>query len=263
MDATSGLTERQVAILRRLSERGFASTAELARWLSVSDMTIRRDTRELALRGVVRQVHGGVAPVDGGVHPAGFAERARADADAKRRIAELCCRLVGPDETLLLDAGTTVFEIARRLPSTFSGTIVTHSVPVIQHALQLHRARTICLGGELLSESQAFIGAITVEAIRGLRARTAFIGVAGVRTDGLYIDSNLELPTKHALVASADRVLVVATAGKMNLSAMVHLGGFDGVSGIVTDAPVPDGLASVLSARGVDVLVADPGAQDA
>lgn len=256
MDDLSGLSRRQAEIVRRLAEHGFVSTTELAQSLEVSDMTIRRDTRELSRMGALRLVHGGATLPHGRMHTAGFAQRAREDSDAKRRIALACQVLISPRETVIVDAGTTVFEVAHLLPADFAGTIITHSAPVIQHALQLESARTICLGGELILDSQAFIGALTVESLKGLRAQTAFIGVAAVRPDGLYIDRGLELPTKTALIDSADRIVVVATRGKMNESAMVRLVGFDRIDVMVTDAPVPDDIAAALDVSGTVVVVA-------
>ena len=59
------LTPRQRSILAELERRGFISTMDLAETFSVSDMTVRRDTRELSQRGLVRVVHGGVITVGG------------------------------------------------------------------------------------------------------------------------------------------------------------------------------------------------------
>jgi DeoR/GlpR family transcriptional regulator of sugar metabolism len=257
MDDVSGLSRRQAEILRRLSEHGFVSTTELAGSLGVSDMTIRRDTRELARQGALRLVHGGAALPHGRLHTAGFAQRAQEESEAKGRIARACQSLIPPGATIVVDAGTTAYEVAHLLPPGFAGTIITHSAPVIQHALQLTSARTVCLGGELLLDSQAFIGALTVSALHGLRAQTAFIGVAAVRPDGLYIDRSLELPTKMALVDSAERIVVTATGGKMNASATVRLMALDRVDALVTDAPVPADIAASLSASGVELVVAD------
>lgn len=255
MTDVMGLSARQLEIVLRLNEQGFVSTTELAASLSVSDMTIRRDTRELARRGVVRLVHGGGVLPHGTIQTAGFSERAQKESEAKERIAAACQPLIGTRETLVIDAGTTSFEVAHQLPSSFRGTIITHSVPVIQRALRLELASTICLGGELILDSQAFIGDMTVSAIRGLRAETAIIGVAAVRADGLYVERDVELPTKRAIIEAADRVIVVATSGKMNKTALVHLTDFAVVDIMVTDAPLPADIAAA-TRGGVEVIIA-------
>lgn len=52
---------RHDAILRELELRGTLSNAAFAQRLGVSMMTVRRDVRELELRGLLRRVHGGAA----------------------------------------------------------------------------------------------------------------------------------------------------------------------------------------------------------
>lgn len=251
------LAPRQRAIVQRLNEHGFVSTTQLAAIFGVSDMTIRRDARALERIGAARIVHGGLMLPHGTIHTAGFAQRASEQADAKKRIAAACVALVGDRQRVLVDAGTTAFEVAYALPATFSGTVITHSAPVIQLALHLRMATTIGLGGELLLDSQAFIGDLTVSNLARLRAEWAFIGVAGLTTHGLFIERNLELSTKRAIMEAADRRVLVVTRNKMGRSELVHLGDFDTIDVMVTDAEPPEDLRRVLDAAGVQVIVAD------
>ncbi|WP_028278958.1 DeoR/GlpR family DNA-binding transcription regulator [Arthrobacter sp. H5] len=254
-EAESPLTIRQRSILDELDRRGFVSTADLAQALAVSDMTVRRDTNLLSKRGLVRVVHGGVSLVAGG-HNADFAARAREDSDAKLRVAQACLSLIEPRDAIILDAGTTAFQIVSQLPASFSGTLITHSAPTIQRCLQLTSARTICLGGELLIDSQAFIGPMTITAAEGIRARTAFIGVSGIHDDAFYIDRDFERSTKLALMNAAERVVVVATHGKMKRSALSRLVPFSEVDMLVTDQTPPADIARGLKAAGVEVVTA-------
>ncbi len=187
---------------------------------------------------------------------ADFAARVRDDAAAKQKVAAACLSLIDNQDAIILDAGTTTFQIAHELPSSFAGTIITHSVPTIQRCMQLTSARTICLGGELLIDSQAFAGPMTTTAIEGLRARTAFIGVSGIHDEAFYIERDLERATKLALMAAAQRVVVVATHQKMQRSALARLMPFSGVDILVTDAPPPPEIADALKAASVQLVVA-------
>ena len=250
------LTGRQNSIMDQLNQQGFVSTAELAASLGVSDMTVRRDARQLAGRGLVRIVHGGVSLLNAVGHTADFAARASDDADGKRKVALACLQLIGERDSIIIDAGTTAFQIANELPGSFRGTLITHSAPTIQRSLQM-KARTICLGGELLFDSQAFTGPITIAALEGLRAQTAFIGVSGVHDESFYIERDIERPTKLALMGAAERVVVVATHGKMNRSALVRLVDFSAVDVLVTDAAPPPDIRAALRAGSVELIVAE------
>lgn len=250
------LTPRQRTILEELGRRGFISTTDLAETFAVSDMTVRRDTRVLSKLGLVRVVHGGVSAIHGQGQNADFAARVREDSDAKLRVARACISMIGERDAIILDAGTTTYQIAQELPSSFTGTIITHSAPAIQRCLQLTAARTICLGGELLLDSQAFNGPMTVSAAAGLRAKTAFIGVSGIHDEAFYIERDVERATKIALMNSAEQVVVVATHQKMLRYALARLAAFDAADVLVTDAPPPREIETALRAADVKLVVA-------
>jgi DeoR/GlpR family transcriptional regulator of sugar metabolism len=150
-----------------------------------------------------------------------------------------------------LDAGTTVYGIARALPAAFAGTLITHSAPVMQIALQFPQATTLALGGQLLHDSQAFIGEIAISTLDRLRAETAFIGIAGVDENGLYIDRDLELSTKRAIIAASS---------KMERNSLVRLGDFRDIDLLVTNEPPPPRIATALARANVDVIVGSGGA---
>ncbi|WP_221585519.1 DeoR/GlpR family DNA-binding transcription regulator [Microbacterium sp. G2-8] len=256
MPGPEGLSSRQRAIVQDLKERGFVSTTELAATYEVSDMTIRRDARRLAQTGAARSVHGGLMLPHGTMHGVGFAARAGEDAEAKRRIAAACVTLISSSERVFVDAGTTAYAVASALPQSFSGTLITHSAPVMQAALHLPNARTIALGGELLHDSQAFVGDMAIANLEGLRAETAFIAVAGVDSRGLYIERNLELSTKLAIMAAADRVVLIASHGKMGRTDLVRLGDYRDIDMLVTDRRPPDAIAAALTAAGTELVLA-------
>ncbi len=100
---------RRRSILDALRVSGFVSVADLTRDLGVSDMTIRRDLRKLEQSGEVRVVRGGVSVPHGPLHAPAFVSRAGVAAEAKRRIAEAAVELIGPADTIAIDAGTTTY----------------------------------------------------------------------------------------------------------------------------------------------------------
>jgi DeoR/GlpR family transcriptional regulator of sugar metabolism len=141
--------------------------------------------------------------------------------------------------TIAVDAGTTAYAVVQGLPDSFRGTVVTHSIPVMQLMLARGLGRVVGLGGELLPESQAFIGPRTVDAVAGLRVQTLLLGAAAVDEQGTYVSTDNERPTKLALMSIADRVVLLVDSSKFLASAPVHLCGWDEISAVVTDAPPP------------------------
>jgi DeoR/GlpR family transcriptional regulator of sugar metabolism len=244
---------RQAWIVTTLRTVGFLSVTDLARELGVSHMTIRRDLHALSETGVVRMVHGGVSlPAESlrrvarsgsgssvavldGVEPgrAGVAERAAA--------------MIGPTDTIALDAGPTALALARALPVDFHGSVITHSMPVLRLLdEQPSGATVVALGGELLAERHAFVGPATEAALEPLRARTFFVSPAAVDERGLYARTPAEASVQRRLIGIADRVVLVATHQVYTSSAPARIAPLDRLTALVSDRPPPRAIAVVL-----------------
>ncbi|MEO5743918.1 MAG: DeoR/GlpR family DNA-binding transcription regulator [Terracoccus sp.] len=247
---------RRQLIMERLRETGFVSVTSLTHDLGVSDMTVRRDLRKLEQRGEVRVVHGGVSALHGPLHSPAFVSRASMDAAAKKAIATTARALVEDTDTIAIDAGTTAYALAQVLPHHFDGTIVTHSIPVIQLMLSRGQGRVVGLGGELLHESQAFAGQMTVDAAHGLRVQTLFLGAAAVDERGVYVATDNERPTKLALIDIADQVVLLADHTKFTTSAPVLLCPHERITTLVTDAEPTPAAAKHLLSTGTRIIVA-------
>lgn len=233
------------------------AVTDLAQELGVSDMTIRRDLRKLADEGEVRIVRGGVSLPHGSLRVSSFVRRADRNAAAKRQIAAAALRLVEPNDAIAVDAGTTAYALMEMLPDTFGGAVVSHSVPVIEFALAHGRSRVIGLGGDLLLESRAFVGPMTVDAAARVRVRTFFAGAAAVDERGVYVSADAERPTKLALMGIADEVVLLVDHTKFSRSAPVLLCDLDALGAVVTDRAPSPAIGEELDRRGVALHIAD------
>lgn len=249
-------TRRRARVLARLREVGVLSVSDLAHELDVSPMTIRRDLQRLEAAGQVRTVHGGAGPAAvGRLADAG----ARSSREGRRRVARCAAQLVSSDDTVALDAGPTAHELARVLPDRFVGSVITHSMPVMQ--LLAARAarpgpRLVVLGGELSSARQALVGPTTLDAIAGLRARIFFLDAAAVDVRGTYARTPAEARVENGLVDIADEVVLLATREELTCSAPALVTRLERLTAVVTDAPPPAALAAALHHADVAVHVA-------
>src|SRR5689334_4485280 len=134
-------SERRERLLEALAADGRVVASEAAAQLGVSLDTVRRDLDELAGEGAVRRVHGGALPARR------FVDRREVDVPEKAAIAEAARGLIADGQLALLGGGTTVLELARRLPDTLEATVVT-SAPDVAVALLEHRGlEVVLLGG--------------------------------------------------------------------------------------------------------------------
>ena len=95
--------------------RGFASLAELASELSVSESTVRRDLDHLEETGTAKRTHGGVFYTGPSPQLPHFQPRQRSSWELKKAIARRAAELIEEGDTVLLDGGSTTYELARLL----------------------------------------------------------------------------------------------------------------------------------------------------
>lgn len=248
---------RLATIQSHVDAAGFLSIAELALAIGVSEMTIRRDIATLVASGRVRTAHGGVHSAGKVAVKESFQERLRQNAGEKNKVAQLAVRLIGREDSIAIDAGTTTLRLLDHIPFDFAGSIVTHSVPVVAAAMDRGHFRTIALGGEILRENASMIGPLATEAASSLRVRRFFLGASAVDTRGVYVAADIERPTKKALMAIADEVILLADGAKFSRSAPVLLCELQELDFLVTDRPVTAAMASKLRECGVMILTGE------
>ena len=254
---------RRQRIVEHLRVRGFASVADLAALLSVSEMTVRRDIAALAARHLLRQVHGGAnALLDAG-EGIDFRLRASRRAQTKKAIAAAALRYVSPRATMALDSGTTTLELARHLPGDARLLVATHSLPALKSLARMEGIDVVALGGALQRHTQSFAGPMALAAIRNLRIGTFFIGTTSIRDSFMYVGSSFDAQTKVALMDVSDRVILLVDSSKFEATALFPIAPIDRLHVVITDSGVPEDAVRDLRVRGIEVVIVEPQADEA
>jgi DeoR/GlpR family transcriptional regulator of sugar metabolism len=243
---------RKELLLERLRREGRVVAKELAAELGLSEDSIRRDLRELDAAGLAVRVYGGALPASPAV--ADYAARTGVAPQGKRRVAASAVALIEPGATVILDGGTTALAIAEALPTTFRGTIITHS-PTIAAAFLEHETEVFLIGGQLFKHSAVVCGAAAAEAAARISADLFFLGVTGVHpTAGLTTGDADEAAMKRILASRAAETYVLASSEKVGTASRHSVLPFDAVAGIVTDAAESDATSRELAAIGVTLI---------
>ena len=252
--------ERRDAILRALLPSGAATVAELAAALGVSEMTIRRDLNALATQELVEKVHGGAVLARGGAAEPPFASKRRVNAAAKAAIAEAAVAMARDGMTVALSAGTTTWQVARRLRQGVRDlTFVTNSLNVAG-ALEENGWHSIVVsGGSFRTPSDALVGPFANQILRQLNVDLLFLGVHSIDPKvGLTTPNIAEAETNRVLVASARRVVVVADSSKLGQVSLATFAGMDDVDVLITDAGADPAVVDALREGGLRVDVVEP-----
>jgi DeoR/GlpR family transcriptional regulator of sugar metabolism len=248
--------ERRRALLDLLERKRRVTNGELLRALRVSPATLRRDLADLEAGGRLVRFHGGAAhPLYLRAEPS-LEQRSRRAVGEKRAMAEAAAGLVPPQQTVLLDAGTSCLEVGRLLMERSDLTIVCNSVAFAEAARAGAAARVICLGGELRPVSSALVGALALAWLDNVRADVAFLGASGLAEDGASTTELSEGAVKQAMLARAARKILVADAGKWGRPSLVRFGAWAAFDAWVTSAEISATATRAVSALGPEVIVA-------
>ncbi|SOE99285.1 transcriptional regulator, DeoR family [Burkholderia sp. OK233] len=252
--------QRSDHILDMVDSRHFMSIGDLAKALDVSEMTIRRDVRDLADAGKVRTVYGGVASLDNGSTVANYnAQTERSQhAEEKRRIALAASRLLSPGDVVILDSGTTVQQLAECLPAEGAYTFICYSLNTINVLAKREDTTVISLGGVLSSKSYTFSGPDAVQAMHRYRANKAFIGATGYELKhGLTCSYVEDCSWKQAAMQSSVERILLVDSSKFGKVSTCSFAGVDNFDMVITDTGIPEQYRYDLEAKGLKVLIAD------
>lgn len=250
-----GAERRRILILERLFRVGHVAVHPLSEEFGVAEMTIRRDLKQLADEGELELVHGGARISPDRQSPVSFAGRTGSNSRAKQRVADVVRSILPRQGVLGVDAGTTAHVCSVELAPSFSGCIISHSVPVLASMLDWPEIRVIGIGGDLLHENQAMVGPGAVATLRDLRIDVLILGASAVNAGGLYVHSSVELGTKRALIDAAGEVVLAVDSTKADASGAVRVCGLDRISRIATDQPWEPGLARSIEAAGTSFVL--------
>src|SRR6266566_1219774 len=106
---------RQHRIGEYLQKVEFASLEEIAKQVDASLSTIRRDLTILEATGLVQRTHGGARIVTPRSDEFTFAARDTHQLAEKEAIGRACAELIQPNQSIIIDAGPTVYHVARYL----------------------------------------------------------------------------------------------------------------------------------------------------
>jgi DeoR/GlpR family transcriptional regulator of sugar metabolism len=253
--------ERQSQILEIIQRDGNTTVSDLAERFEVSEMTIRRDLRDLDQQGLLRRVHGGAVSDLGRSYEPPYRLRTTKRVAAKAAIGAAAAELVVDGDSIALDVGTTTLEIARALQHRHNLTILTASLPIANEIATLfsleNDVRLILTGGVVRSGELSMFGHIAQNAYHEFHVDKAFVAIGGLSVEGGLTEYNLEdALVKKPLLESAREVIVVADSSKFGQITLCSVGPLSAVDVVVTDSAAPQDMLDQLEEMGIEVIVA-------
>src|SRR6266571_8371656 len=253
--------ERQHRIGEYVQKVEFASLEEIAAQVDASLSTVRRDLTILEAGGMVQRTHGGARIVNPRSDEFTFTARDTHQLEEKEAIGRACAQLIPANRSIIIDAGTTVYHVARYLESK-APQIITNSLPVANLFASANRLEVIVSGGVIYPRLGVLVGPLAVEAFSRIHADVAIMSAGGISLDGITNSHGLLIDIQRAMINAAQKVIFCFDHTKFGRKSILPLCELDCVDTIVSDSAAPTDLVQQLRGRGIEVVVA-PAAEPA
>ena len=258
----NGSVVRRAKLREMIRQHGFVSIPDLREAMEVSESTIRRDLEALEETGEAKRTHGGVFSTGPTTGVRQFeSKKTPGHWEKKRLIALAAAALIDDHDTLLLDGGSTTYELARQLVGR-PLQIVTNSLPVANLFSSSDSVDLVLLGGALHNRTGVTLGSYSNQMLQTLNVQKAFLSVAGVNAKGFYNSNMLLVETERAMMQCADRAIIVADSSKFGRSSLARLCDWSNVHTLVVDDELSTSWRNHIESANVHLILSTPASSE-
>ena len=249
------IQKRLDAIIEYLSENGETHIEDLASYLSVSPLTVRRNIRELQEQNIIELKNSSLSLSQS-------AEKKwlrLKNKDTRMRIQQAAAALIKPGDVCYINTSYTALGILKYIED-IPCTIITNNVNVI-NIERPPQVRVVLTGGDLHATRSSVVGEAAIRMLNYNRANKAFIGIDAISLEsGLSANDFSEAALTQQMIESCTgEVILVSTSNKLNQSAPFFVSGLNKVSIFITDNQINMlTLYEMRDNRNIQVIVTSP-----
>ncbi|MFD1167885.1 DeoR/GlpR family DNA-binding transcription regulator [Oceanobacillus caeni] len=222
------VSKRLQLMFQYIKKKGVISINEIASQFDISVVTARKDIEILEKETTnIKKVHGGVLWIEEEKEEEinqysndflneRFQEQRKLNLEKKKAIAKKAATLLNYNESILLDAGSTIYEFSKNIPDDIKLTVFITTLNIAE-VLESNNAITkIVLGGVFRSKTTTMISSILENAITSLHADKLFISASGCSPSyGFTCSDILEGDVKKKLLSSTKAVYWLVDSSKI------------------------------------------------
>ena len=233
--------------------------SDLSERFQTSDVTIRRDLKELEEAGLLKRTHGGAIKITNTAFDPALLDLETTQVVEKLQVAREAYKHIHDNDAIMIDPSSTVAYLPVLLKNGDKKniTLVTNSFRAVMELVDCPHVEVIHIGGQLRHKLQSSVGPIADASLRGLKVDKAFVGCNGVDFRNGYTTTNLyEGQIKQLMMASATQSYMLADSSKFNQTFIGVIAPISGVDYLITDAGVDQDSITQAEAAGVHLIVA-------
>ncbi|WP_055479219.1 DeoR/GlpR family DNA-binding transcription regulator [Sphaerimonospora mesophila] len=252
------VSARRREIVDLLRSVGRVDATELSSRFAVNVETIRRDLSALEESGALRRVRGGAVAGAKSAVEGRVSSRISERREEKAAIARAAAAEIPPYGAIFIEAGSTTGHLARLLPGRGDLLIVTNALQIALELADLACSTVMTIGGRVRPASYAEVDTWALERLGRLRFDVAFVGANAVDgVWGLSTPDPGEAAVKAAILASANKTVLMTDHTKFGMQATCRYGAIEDIDLIVTDSGIDDATVEDLRAHGTEVRLVD------
>lgn len=254
----TGTSERREQIIQRLRQQGSVQVNDLSVLFGVSTVTIRNDLAFLEKQGIAVRAYGGALICDSntpGVEPS-VEDKSSLNTAVKRSIAKAAAEMIKPGHRVILDSGTTTYEIARLMRQHTDVIAMTNGMNVASALLEAEGVELLMTGGHLRRQSLSFYGDQAEQSLQNYHFDMLFLGVDAIDLErGVSTHNEDEARLNRRMCEVAERIIVVTDSSKFNRSSLHKIIDTQRIHTIIMDEGIPAECLQELHRSGVEVII--------
>lgn len=236
--------KRHEIILKLLDDNTLVKVNSLVETLGVTDMTIRRDLKELEDDNKLIRIHGGARKIERSPLPfleLSHREKQNINLERKQEIAKLIAENIHDHETIFLGSGSTIELVYDYLNLNYAK-IITNSIYVFNKFKYDDRFELILSGGNYRSKTGSFTGTIANDFIETINVEKAFIGVNAINNNKVFNANEDEGVIQRIILNNSREKYLVADSLKFNNLDFYQFYNLDTANYLVTDSKLSSEL---------------------
>ncbi|HCD4621819.1 TPA: DeoR/GlpR transcriptional regulator [Klebsiella michiganensis] len=245
-------------IVAYLKNHTLVTVEQLVDAVEASPATIRRDLIKLDEQGVISRSHGGVAlrrfePSQ----PTTNENQLRSPAE-KRAIARFAASMVQAGDAVVLDAGTTMLELAKCL-THLPLRVITVDLHIALFLSEFRQIEVTIVGGRIDDSSQSCIGEFGRKMLRSVYPDIAFMSCNSWSVEkGVTTPTEEKAGLKQEIIANAQRKILLADSSKYGAHSLFNVAPLSRFTDIITDGGLPLPVQAELKAQSVALTLVQP-----
>jgi len=258
-DGGKSTVSRRIKIIESLKTYGQVNVNDLSESLGVTGVTIRNDLAQLEKKGILIRARGGAIKIEQNFADEDYplSDKQKKHLFEKREIGKRAAELIEENNRIIIDSGSTTYELAKNLKKFNDLTVITNALNVALILAEYHNINVIVPGGILKKNSLSLVGILAEIGFKDYFCDKLFLGVDGFDLDfGISTPDPEEAHLNQIMIGISKEVIVVTDSSKFQRRGFAFIAPVNKINTVVTDNGILPENKIKLEKLGVKVIIA-------